>query len=112
SHARDGAAGLRSAAVPDEELWRVIEDPTAPMDARAGAAAAIGRDLDEAGRTRLRVAAAACAAPKLRVALSAVADEEEIEGAFAENRRQALISRAACRDREGARWIGQPPRPS
>jgi hypothetical protein len=69
--------GYRHGAVRDEDLWRVLEDPAAPEDARAGAAAALRSTLDEGARARVRIAAEATASPKLRVALDAVAGESD-----------------------------------
>src|SRR5262249_20710300 len=78
--------GYRQSAIRDEELWRVVEDPRAPQDARAGAALLLRRSLDDAGRARVRIAADAAAAPKLRVALDAAAagSDEAIESALAD----------------------------
>ncbi|MBX3230407.1 MAG: PH domain-containing protein [Labilithrix sp.] len=70
-------ATFRTQAVPHEALWRVVEDASAAPTARAGAALALRRELDDAARTRLRVAADACAAPQLRVALEAVTCEDD-----------------------------------
>jgi hypothetical protein len=66
-------ATFRSAPLRREDLWRVVEDPAAEATARAGAAAALSRALDDTERARLRVAAESCVAPKLRVAFDAVA---------------------------------------
>ncbi len=75
--ATDGTkASYRTAAVPPDALWRIVEDAAAPATARAGAAVALREGLDEEGRVRLRATADACAAPKLRVALEAVAEAE------------------------------------
>lgn len=74
-------AGYREAVVRDEDLWRLVEDPAAPEDARAGAVMALrsGKGgLGEEGKARVRVAADATASPKLRVVLdAAVADSDE-----------------------------------
>ena len=70
----DGGA-YRAPAVPSEELWRILEDPTSDASARAGAAVALRASLDDGGRARLRVAAEESASPRIRVALEAVADE-------------------------------------
>jgi hypothetical protein len=76
-----GLGGYRSASVPRELLWSIAESPSAAPDARVAAAVALRGDLDREGRERLRVAAAATVAPKLRVALGNVLaegpDEEE-----------------------------------
>jgi hypothetical protein len=78
----------RKAELSAEHLWRIVEDPGTEATSRAGAAAALVPSLDEAGRGRLRVAAEACASPRLRVALQAAAatvheEEEPLEEAFA-----------------------------
>jgi hypothetical protein len=70
-------AGPREAPVTQERLWRVVEDPTLEPEARAAAAAALVPSLDDEGKTRLRVAAEATAAPKLRVAFESAASADE-----------------------------------
>ncbi len=72
-----GEGGYREAAVREEDLWRVVEDPAAPADARAGAAMVLKASLDDAGRARVRVAAEATASPKLRVALDALSADAD-----------------------------------
>jgi hypothetical protein len=60
--------------VPAEVLLAVVENESAAPDARAGAAVALRRtSADPASRERIRIAAQACAEPKLRVALESVA---------------------------------------
>jgi hypothetical protein len=71
------AADHRTAPVAPERLWRIVEDPRATPEARAGAATALGTSLDAEGRARLESAAAAVAAPRLRIALEAAASEDE-----------------------------------
>jgi len=66
----------RALHVPDEALWRVVEDPSARADERAGAALALRDGLDDDGRARLRIAASACDSTRLRVAMEAVIDDE------------------------------------
>jgi hypothetical protein len=44
--------GYRAAAVAEETLWRVAEDPKVDASTRVGAALALRDDLDEAGRAR------------------------------------------------------------
>ncbi|UQA61639.1 hypothetical protein [Polyangium aurulentum] len=80
------AADHRTAPLDPERLWRIVEDPRATPDARVGAAVALGGSVDENVRTRLKTAAAAVAAPKLRIALEAAASEDE------EALREALAS--------------------
>ncbi len=80
-------ADMRTAPVPRERLFRIVEDPAAPAADRAAAAVALGADLDEEIRDRLRSAAAATAAPRLRVAIEKAAGgeaEAELEAAMAE----------------------------
>lgn len=77
--ASDEHASFRTPAVPIDELWRLVEDLVAATTTRAGAALALRSRLDDAGRWRLRVAADACAAPKLRVALISVASDAKPE---------------------------------
>ena len=75
----------RETRLDEDRLWRVLDDAAAPPATRAGAALAISV-LDQPARLRLRVAAEACAEPKLRVALSRVANgasDPELEEALA-----------------------------
>ena len=67
----------RTAPVAPETLWRLVEDPGSEPLARAAAAVALGAELDDEGRGRLRVVAGAVAAPKLRVALEAAANDDQ-----------------------------------
>lgn len=62
-------AGYRTAGRDVEEMMRIVEDPAAPREQRVAAAlAARPHGGDDASR-RIRVAAEACAEPKLRLAL-------------------------------------------
>jgi len=70
---KDGEGGYRAAAVREEDLWRIVEDPGAPEESRA--AAALLLRSDDGAKQRLRVAADAVASPRLRVALEADDDE-------------------------------------
>jgi hypothetical protein len=70
-------AAHRIAPVAPERLWRIVEDPSARAVARAAAAVALGARIDDEGRARLKAAADATAAPKLRIALFAAADSAE-----------------------------------
>jgi hypothetical protein len=67
----------RRAVVSDETLWRVVDDASLDARMRAGAAVALRKVLDEAGRARLRVVAESTASPRLRVALRAASNAEE-----------------------------------
>lgn len=80
-------ADLRTAPIPRDRLFRIVESPTAGAADRAAAAVALGGDLDAEGRARLANAAAASAAPKLRIVLEATAegrDHAALEEALAE----------------------------
>lgn len=77
--------GYRGAAIPDEELWRVVESAGADSGARAGAAAALRARLDEAGRARIAELAGATAQRDLKASFEAAAageSEERILAAF------------------------------
>lgn len=79
---RERDVSYRQAAVPDEQLWSIVEDASASPTERAGAALALRAELDGDGRTRLRIAAGACAEKKLRVALETMtkdADDSDLE---------------------------------
>ncbi len=73
-----------------ESLWSVLEDNAAPQEKRAAAAVALAPHLDDGGRERVRVAARAVAAPKLRIALEAAAerDDDDLVEALAEVERE------------------------
>jgi hypothetical protein len=69
-------ADLRTAPVPRDRLFRIVEDPAATPADRAAAAVALGGDLDDDGRTRLKAVAAATAAPRLRIAIEKAAEPD------------------------------------
>jgi hypothetical protein len=76
----------RDAHLDADNLWRVLDSTGAPATRRAGAALALSPSLDDASRGRLRVAAEACAEPRLRVVLERVAggaSDAELEEALA-----------------------------
>lgn len=76
----DHAAGFRehgATAHVLDSLWSVLEDNLAPQGKRMAAAVALAPHLDAAGRGRVRIAARAVAAPKLRVALEAAAESDD-----------------------------------
>lgn len=77
--------GYRTSATRDDDLWRVIENPSAGADARAGAALLMRPRLDDAGRARIRVASETTASPKLRVALDAAATADAEDEAVEEH---------------------------
>ncbi len=70
---------LRSPAVQNDHLWRVIEDSGADASERAAAVVALGPDLRDEARERLKRAAKVVAAPKLRVVLEDGPDASEEE---------------------------------
>ncbi len=80
-----GARTYREARLDEERLWRMVDDVTVPPATRVAAGLALAV-LDQPSRVRLRVAAEACAAPRLRVALTRVAEgatDAELEEALA-----------------------------
>lgn len=70
----DRGGDFREAPLRDEPLWSVVENPGSGASARAGAAAVLARSGGEAERQRLRIAAASCASPRLRIALDRFAE--------------------------------------
>jgi hypothetical protein len=74
-----GRSGYRAIAIPEERLWNVVENASADPSAREGAAIALHARLDDEGRDRLRVAAGGIAAPRLRIALTTIAETAEPE---------------------------------
>ncbi len=81
-------AGMRTAPVAIERLWAILDDPSAPSAARAGAAASLASTAGKKERERIRIAAATVAEPKLRVAIEKTiqdgASDDEIAEALAE----------------------------
>lgn len=81
-------ADMRTAPVQIEQLLRMVEDLGASAIVRASAAVALAARGSDDDRARIRVAAEATAAPKLRVALekasTADTEEEELGEALAE----------------------------
>lgn len=78
------ARDYREARVDAERLWSVLEDAKTSPAARAGAAIALS--TDEGSRMRLRVAADTCAEPRLRIALTRLAEgagDSDLEEALA-----------------------------
>lgn len=86
------AAVYRGRALTREDLLAVLESPSAPADRRIGAAVALADAGDADDRTRIRVAADACADPRLRVALEHAAegslDDAALEEAAADEARE------------------------
>lgn len=77
-----GPADYRTEAQSLDRLWATLEDAAADPALRVGAAVALSARLDDAGRTRLRVAAHATVLPEVRTVFETVArgagDEELI----------------------------------
>ena len=93
-------ADMRTAPLPPERLFRIVEDPASGSADRAAAAVALGSDLDDAGRARLRLAAAGVAGPRLRAALETAASQAEqvaLEAALAEVEQEEATARARRR---------------
>lgn len=92
SRVREG--NFRDGALTSEDLLAIVEDPSAEPTARAAAAYALRvREGDqrpsmrEPDRVRVRAAAASTAAPQVRIALEATADEASEEATV----RRALL---------------------
>lgn len=82
-HAVTSLGAHRTAALAREQLWSVVETPSAQPLQRAAAAVALSRHLDESTKKRIAEVASATASPRLRVVLDAVHDEAE-DGVVAE----------------------------
>lgn len=74
---RDREGSFRDAPLRSEDLWKIVESPAAEVTARAGAAAVLAQEATEDDRARLRIAADACAEPRLRVVLDKAATGED-----------------------------------
>lgn len=88
---RGGGSRYRVAAVSADMLVQVATDPSASVESRVGASAALVRMEDEALRTRVRVAAEGCASPALRDTLLALADARD------ESTTEAALAKVARR---------------
>lgn len=77
-------ADLRTPPIPNEFLWRVLEDASRPRDQRVAAAIALSDNIAPNERERIRIAAGTTVSPKLRVALEQVADGQVEEPAMEE----------------------------
>jgi hypothetical protein len=71
------SGGYRVAAISVEALAQVVADATVARDARVGAAAALVRIGSDESRSRVRVAAEACAESDLRGVLKGIAEAED-----------------------------------
>ncbi len=70
-------ADHRTAPVPPETLWEIVESASSTPDDRIAAAVSLGASGGELARDRLRIAAETTSAPRMRVALAAAADRDE-----------------------------------
>lgn len=75
--------GYRSQSLGKEDLLRVVEDPGQPARMRVAAAVALEPQAGPEEKRRIRVAAEACASPKMRVALEEAAEGEVEDGTLA-----------------------------
>jgi hypothetical protein len=69
------ADGYRTAAVSNEDATQLLADAASAAEQRIAAAVALVATGDPTSRRRVRVAAAACASPRMRVALERAADD-------------------------------------
>lgn len=101
-------ADHRTAPVDPERVWRVLENPAADPSARVGAAAMLAATGTEETRTRLRVVARGITAPKVRVAMTAIAEGDDEEAmiealeAVEERRGPAVIHASGVASRRPA----------
>ena len=90
----DREATFRENALRDDDLWKILEDPSAKAGARGAAAAMLTSGADDTTRSRIRIAADACADQRLRVALDRAAtgaEEEELAQALDEIEDEATM---------------------
>jgi hypothetical protein len=74
-----GSEGYRTPSVSREQLWELVEASTTDARTRTAAAQALAHALEAPERSRLRVAAARCAEPRVRVELEQLAAHDEVE---------------------------------
>jgi hypothetical protein len=74
----EGGVDYRSPAVSREHLWAVVEGASADGETRMAAARALAVTLTDEDKPRMRAVAARVADPRLRVALDALVEEEEM----------------------------------
>jgi hypothetical protein len=89
-----GGDRYRLPSISREQLWDLVEGAAANASTRTAAAEVLSVALDDSERARLRVAAAQCAEPRLRVALEMLAgggeDASSLEEA-GEDRRERRV---------------------
>jgi hypothetical protein len=85
AEATGGPASYRVPSPSREQLWELVEASTTDAATRTAAAEALAGALAPSERARLRVVAAQCAEPRVRIAIGALAGEElaQAEGAVA-----------------------------
>jgi len=74
SRVASGRTDYRAATLSREALWALIEGPTVDAESRRAAAEALATTNDDHERARLRIAAEHCADPRIRVALTELAE--------------------------------------
>jgi hypothetical protein len=74
-----GGGDYRMPSVSHEALWSLVEGAAVAAPTRTAAAEALVSTGGEEDRDRLRVAAAHCADPRVRLALEQLADDEAAE---------------------------------
>jgi hypothetical protein len=79
ARAAQGGADYREPALTRDQLWALVEGPEIDGAARRAAAAALAATGDAQERARLRVAAAQCAEPQIRVAIQTIAGDDDEE---------------------------------
>ena len=88
-------SSYRETPLTREQLFAVLESAAAPAERRLAAAVSLSAAGDAEIATRIRVAAEACARPRVRIALTGVAegaiDDAAIEAALAEE--ETLVAR-------------------
>jgi len=96
-----GARDYRKPAVVREHLWELVQGPLCDGETRMLVAEALAHDLRDDERPRLRVAAMACAEPRVRLALEKLAGEPggepENEVAFEDESDDAAAPATAIR---------------
>lgn len=75
-------SGYRAAAHAPEDAFRILEDATAPLEHRLGAALALAGSRQAGAPEKVRIAADACARDEVRIALACAAEDEPDEAAI------------------------------
>jgi hypothetical protein len=72
-------ASYRCGKAKVEQIWSLVESPSATPTARCGAAVALRGHFDKTGHERIRSAARSAVAPGLRAALEAAASASDAD---------------------------------